>query len=87
MKEFTYTISDPLGIHARPAGQLAKLAKSYTDCNITITNEAGKEVKLSQLMKLMSLAIKKGQTVTVKADGANEDEAAAAIQKFLEENL
>ena len=28
MKQFTYTITDSLGIHARPAGLLAKLAKS-----------------------------------------------------------
>ena len=29
MKEFTYTITDPEGIHARPAGELVKLAKSF----------------------------------------------------------
>ena len=30
MKEFTYVIKDEIGIHARPAGMLAKLAKSFT---------------------------------------------------------
>ena len=29
MKQFTYTVSDPLGIHARPAGLLAKEAKKF----------------------------------------------------------
>ncbi len=87
MKEFSYTIGDPLGIHARPAGQLAKLAKSFTDCTATITNEAGKTVKLSQLMMLMGLAIKKGQTVKVQVEGASEDEAAAALENFFKENL
>ena len=29
MKEFTYTITDPVGIHARPAGLLTKAAKAY----------------------------------------------------------
>ena len=29
MKEFSYTITDPVGIHARPAGLLAKAAKAY----------------------------------------------------------
>ena len=28
MKEFKYTITDPEGIHARPAGELVKAAKS-----------------------------------------------------------
>ena len=54
MTQFTYTITDPLGIHARPAGQLAKLAKSFADTTATIT-KGEKTVKLSQLMMLMGL--------------------------------
>ena len=29
MKEFTYTVTDPQGLHARPAGELVKLARSF----------------------------------------------------------
>ena len=35
MKQFQYTIKDELGVHARPAGLLVKLAKQYTSA-ITI---------------------------------------------------
>ena len=35
MKQFTYTITDPSGIHARPAGMLAKAAKAL-DSTVTI---------------------------------------------------
>ena len=35
MKSFAYTITDPLGIHARPAGLLAKAAKAYSDTTVT----------------------------------------------------
>lgn len=31
MKEFTYKITDPIGIHARPAGMLAKKAADLED--------------------------------------------------------
>ena len=86
MKQFEYTIKDPLGIHARPAGLLAKAAKAYADTTITVTKE-DKTVKASQLMKLMGLTVKQGNTVTVAADGPAEDEAIAAMQKFFEENL
>lgn len=85
MKSFTYTVNDPLGIHARPAGLIAKLAKGYTSV-VTIEKD-GKEAKATQLMKLMALAVKNGNTVTVKADGADEDAAIAELQKFFEENL
>ena len=86
MKEFTYTIKDALGIHARPAGLLAKKAKSYADTTVTITAN-GKTVNLGQLMKLMALGVKQGTEVTITCDGANEEEAAAGLKQFLEENL
>ena len=41
MKEFQYTITDPEGIHARPAGELVKAAKAFTS-SIKIVKD-GKE--------------------------------------------
>ena len=73
MKTFEYTIKDELGIHARPAGLLVKEAKKYeSECTIT---KDGKTKKLTQLMMLMSLGVKQGETVTVTAEGADEDTA------------
>ena len=86
MKQFTYTIKDPLGIHARPAGLLAKAAKSYGDTVVTVTKDSS-TVKASQLMKLMGLGIKQGDEITVAAEGPAEDAAIAAMQEFFEENL
>ena len=86
MKQFTYTIKDALGIHARPAGLLAKKAKSYADTTVTISAN-GKTVNCGQLMKLMALGVKQGTEVTITCDGANEEEAAAGLKQFLEENL
>lgn len=85
MKSFEYTINDELGIHARPAGLLAKEAKKFeSECTIT---KDGKTKKLSQLMMLMSLGVKQGDTVTVTADGADEDTAIAELKAFFEANL
>ena len=85
MKEFTYTITDPVGIHARPAGILAKEAKTF---NSTITIIKGdKSAKATSLMKLMGMGIKQGDTVTVQIEGDDEDTCAAAIEKFLKENM
>jgi phosphocarrier protein len=86
MKQFDYTIKDPLGIHARPAGLFAKLAKGFGDTVVTISKD-GNTVKASQLMKVMSMGIKSGHTITVAAEGPAEDEAIEAVKKFLEENL
>ena len=82
MKTFEYTIKDELGIHARPAGLLVKEFES--ECTIT---KDGKTKKLTQLMMLMSLGVKQGDTVTVSVDGADEDAAVAALKEFFENNL
>jgi len=86
LKAFNYTIQDELGIHARPAGLLSKLAKSFPETTVTVT-KAGKTVKASQLMKLMNMGVKKGDEITVAAEGTAEEEAAAALEKFFKENL
>lgn len=86
MKQFTYTIKDELGIHARPAGMLSKKAKSYADTTVTLSAN-GKSVNLSQLMKLMALGVKQGTEVTVTCEGAAEEEACEGLKAFLEENL
>ena len=86
MKQFEYTIKDPLGIHARPAGMLAKVAKGFGDTVVTVT-KGEKTVKAIQLMKLMGLGVKQGTEVTITCEGANEEEAAAGMKAFLEENL
>ena len=85
MKTFEYTIKDELGIHARPAGLLVKEAKKYeSECKIT---KDGKTKKLTQLMMLMSLGVKQGETVTVTAEGADEDTAIEGLKAFFEANL
>ena len=85
MKEFVYTITDPEGIHARPAGVLVKEAAKYP-CNVTIAKD-GREVDAKRIMGVMSLGIKCGQEITMKTDGDEEEAAADALLAFLKENL
>ena len=86
MQQFTYTIKDALGIHARPAGMLATAAKPFADTTITVT-KGDKTAKANQLMRLMSLGVKQGDDVVVAADGPAEAEAIAAMKAFFEKNL
>ena len=85
MKQFAYTITDPVGIHARPAGLLVKAAKAFSSA-ITIERN-GKSAAATKLMALMSLGVKAGDTITVTVEGTDEEAAAAGMEKFLQENL
>lgn len=85
MREFTYVITDEIGIHARPAGMLVKEAKEFTS---KITIEAnGKSADATKLMALMSLGVKNGASVVVRAEGEDEDAAIAKMEAFMKENL
>ena len=85
MKELKYVITDPEGIHARPAGQLVKAVAEFP-CATKIAKE-DKEVDAKRLMAVMSLGVKAGQEITITCDGEKEDEAIAAIEEFLKANL
>jgi phosphocarrier protein len=85
MISFTYTIKDKLGIHARPAGMLAKVAKEYESKIYIEKNE--KKADATKLIALMGMGIKQGDLITVTADGLDEYEATEAIKGFLKENL
>ena len=85
MKEFRYTITDPEGIHARPAGELVKAVKGFSS-NITISKD-GKEVDAKRIFGIMGLAVKQGQEIIMRADGEDEEQAIAVIEKFLTEKM
>ena len=85
MQSFTYVVQDPMGIHARPAGMLAKAAMAYP-CAVTLTAPAG-TADAKRPMSIMRLAVKAGMEVTVSCEGEQEEEAAAGLEAFFQENL
>ena len=85
MKEIKYVITDELGLHARPAGQLVKAASGFKcDVKVTVNDNT---VDAKRIMGVMRLAAKKGNEMTITCDGADEETAAAALETFLKENL
>jgi phosphocarrier protein len=86
MKSFEYTITDEIGIHARPAGILVKEAKNYQS-TITIETAGGKTADARKLMAIMALGVKHGDIVTIKAEGDDEDNAISGMEDFFKANL
>lgn len=85
MKEFSYTVTDAQGLHARPAGLLVRAAAEFP-CDVFITN--GKILRnAKRIFEVMSLGIKYGDTMILKTDGEKEDEAIEALSKFCKSNL
>ena len=85
MKEFIYTVKDPLGIHARPAGMLVKAASGFKS-DITIELD-GKSADAKRIFAVMGLGAKCGHSLKINISGADEEEATHALGEFLENNL
>ena len=75
MKTIEYTITDALGIHARPAGLLVKEAGKFAS-KIMIASPK-KEVDAKRIMGVMGLGVKGGDTVKLTIEGEDEETAAA----------
>ena len=86
MKSFEYTITDPVGIHARPAGLLVKEIKKFAGSTVTVT-KGDKSVNALKLMALMGMGIKQGDTVTVSIEGGDEAAVCDTIKAFFEKSF
>lgn len=85
MREFSYVITDPVGIHARPAGLLVKKAGEFTS-KITIES-GGKSAEAKKLIMLMGLGVKQGAEIKCRIEGEDEKTAYEELEKFFKENL
>jgi phosphocarrier protein len=85
MQELKYVITDKMGLHARPAGQLVKVAMGFKS-DIQLGTSA-RMVNAKRIMGVMGLAIKQGEELTITINGDDEGEACGALEAFLKANL
>lgn len=75
------TIELAKGLEARPVAVFVQVASQY-DCSINVEYRE-KRVNAKSIMGMMSLGIAQGEKVTILADGPDEKEAIAGIEKYL----
>jgi phosphocarrier protein HPr len=76
-------ITAPNGLHTRPASLFVKEAKSF-ESNITVIAN-GKEASGKSLFKLQTLGLTKGTVITIKAEGADEEQAVTKLLSMMDE--
>lgn len=74
-------IKIPNGLDARPVALLVQVASQY-ECSIYVESD-NKRVNAKSIMGMMSMGISTGETVTVIADGPDEEAAIENIEKYL----
>lgn len=81
----TVTVLDPIGLHARPAGQIVKLVKE-SGLEVRIGKAGEEMVKANSPLRMMALKAKTGEEVLVEVDTEDQGQAdalIAQIQDFL----
>ena len=76
------TIVNRLGLHARAAAQLVRMANEYP-CDIHLDKD-GQVSNAKSVMEVLMLGATSGTSIKVSADGEKEDEAIKAIVALFE---
>ncbi len=80
--EFKAKIKDPIGLHARPASVMTQEANKFeSDITISVNGKSG---NLKSIMSVMALGVKTEEEVTIAAEGADAEQAVAAIKAAME---
>ena len=82
MIEKSFTITNKLGIHARPAGLLVKTASRYKS-SAFISNEGKLEVNAKSIMGVLMLGAAYGSTIHLRIEGEDEQEAMKALEEII----
>lgn len=85
MKEAKFMIGNALGIHARPAAEIAKIASQFESIITLFGND--RKANAKSLLMIMSMGVKNGQELTISTDGKDENEAIEALSLLISNNF
>lgn len=81
MHTIDITISNETGLHTRPGNELVKLVKTFEGSTIEI-EKGEKKIKANSLLQIMSLGVKKGDTIKVHINGGDEEGFGTQLVEF-----
>lgn len=83
--ERTITIKNELGMHARAATKFVQLAGKFP-CEVTVSKD-GHDVNGKSIMGVLMLVASKGSVITIRAKGAQADDAVAALAQLVDDKF
>src|SRR5216683_4166424 len=84
-REAQFTLTDPAGLHARPATHFVQTAARF-QAHIRVSGH-GKEADATNIFELLSLSLRQGETVTMRASGVDAQAALAALSELADANF
>jgi phosphocarrier protein HPr len=81
MVESQATVGPQAGLHARPAAQFVKTAKRFSSEIVVV--KGNHEANAKSSLKIMTLGARKGDTLTIRAEGDDAQEAVDALVELI----
>ena len=82
MPDQEVTITDEVGLHARPAALFCKKAAGFSS-DITVAKD-DRTANAKSIMSVLKLDVKKGDTISITTEGEDADRALTELVQFIE---
>ncbi|MEO5833319.1 MAG: dihydroxyacetone kinase phosphoryl donor subunit DhaM [Nakamurella sp.] len=83
----TATVADADGVHARPASILAREAGRWPAATVTVGRPGDDAVGVTNVLLLIGLGLRQGETVEIAGRGAGADDAVIALAAMIDAGL
>lgn len=85
MTEIQVTITNPSGLHARPAAQFVQKAASFKS-KVKVTFH-DKVADGKSILAVMSMGLKQNAEITITTEGEDEKECCKALEEMIKNNF
>lgn len=79
------TLTNELGLHARPASKFVQKANQYQS-EISVLKD-GEQANAKSISDILKLGVSQGTTITIEAEGEDEEEAVTGLVELIENKL
>lgn len=85
MKQSTVTLTNPTGLHARPAAEMVKAAAKFKSKIILEGN--GKEADAKSIILVLRLGLRQNDSITIRAEGEDEESAVQVLETMIRQRF
>ena len=83
MPEASVTLINPLGLHARAAAKIVRLANEFESSIAIVRPNRGRRTDARSILGILELGAKQGSHLTIEANGPDEIGAIEALKKLI----
>ena len=85
MKQISLTLTNPVGLHARPAAEMVKAAAKFKS-KITLEGN-GRKADAKSIIMVLGMGLRQNDVITISAEGADEEAAIEILEELVKQRF